>query len=205
MDIRETRKNVGRLIKLARKEKNLTQSQLNEKLGYEPSSIFLSKIERGIVSLPEHKIPDFAKCLDLSETEIYAILKPDEANAQIAHTVGSASKPEDLLLPKLSPDMRQWSKNHDLLNALVLNVHGDFLEPIAQNNQKIILKHHADLKVGDFIVIEFSANEKRYYSGKLIKDTSYQITITELSNKKKITSLRKKDITLKAKIIGVLF
>lgn len=59
-------------IKKIRKQLNLTQTELAEKLGYADKSM-IAKIEKGQIDLPQSKIFAFAKALETSPSELMGL------------------------------------------------------------------------------------------------------------------------------------
>lgn len=59
-------------IKKLRKELNLTQTELAEKMGYADKSM-IAKIEKGQIDLPQSKIFAFAKALGTSPSELMGL------------------------------------------------------------------------------------------------------------------------------------
>ena len=63
-------KNIAEVIRRTRAEAGLSQVELSARVGYDRNGQFVSNIERGICSVPERKIKDFAEELEINPNEI---------------------------------------------------------------------------------------------------------------------------------------
>lgn len=59
----------GQKIKTLRQQKRLTQEELAKKMGYTSRST-INKIEKGLIDVPQSKIEDFAKVLDVTPWDL---------------------------------------------------------------------------------------------------------------------------------------
>ena len=67
------RKIISKLINKKRKVKGLSQKELAFKLGFSTSQ-FISNIERGLADIPVNKAVQFAKILDIDESEFLGLI-----------------------------------------------------------------------------------------------------------------------------------
>jgi len=139
-----------------------------------------------------------------------------------------ASKINDLVHPPLVTN--PLPKNPHLLDSLVFKIQGDFLKGFAEDGQKIIISYSAPLKEGDHAIIEFHCYEGNYTEkvtkfqkanglfqkitiqsglqpipGIIDSINDKKIVLRGIKDKSSKLTILKKDITLKAKIMGVLF
>lgn len=222
------RKEIGKFIKQARKKRQLSQSQLNKLLGYAENSIFLSRIERGVASFPEKKIPQLAEALKITEQTLVKIFHPDMPG--ICYTLGEASSPVNLVSPTRIKKNIDLAENKSILDAIVFLVKSDFLEPIAKKNQRVLVSYSSPINPGDYIllvvfpesaekVIPFmkkigkdslisitTQTGENHIIGQLKSITKNEIVIQDIKNPSAILSLNPgKDVNFTARIAGVLF
>ncbi|OGW80026.1 MAG: hypothetical protein A3E74_06330 [Omnitrophica bacterium RIFCSPHIGHO2_12_FULL_44_12] len=218
------RKFLGRFIQLKRKAKNLSQSELNKLLGYEPTSKFISQIERGVVSFPEKKLPLFAAALAIPEAELHEILHKESPN--ICFVFGEANSLHDLVELKTLKDIQNFKVNNEILNSCSFVVKSNFLHEIAKVNEKVLIQYNAEYNLNDWIIVEvdhlndklkkqviqYLKKNRQYVSISSKQDFIFGRVIAikdafiELQRAKGKLRIEKKFLTgFKVKIIGVLF
>ncbi len=221
------KKEIGKFIKHKRKEKNLSQSQLNKLLGYEENSIFLSRIERGVASLPEKKIPFLSQALDIPEQVLLKMFHPDMPG--ICYTFGEATTPIQIASPSPIKKTQDLIENKEVLDAIVFHIKSDFLEPIVRKNQKALVAYSASININDYILLGVYCTSENYLGvesfrkkndffygitissgedyvvGQLVSKNKDKTTIAGLKDLNSRLIIEKKDIVSTARIIGVLF
>ena len=78
----------GNRIKNRRKELKITQTDLSKIIGYTDHSI-VSKVEKGLIDLPQSRITQFANALGVTET--YILGWEDLSSSEISYLVSKLS------------------------------------------------------------------------------------------------------------------
>lgn len=161
------------------KEKRLllgmTQTDLAKKLGYSDKSM-IAKIEKGQVDLPQSKILDFAKALDVSPGDLmgwedetqneltfvgnivsssnqkYIPFVPDVIAAGIPSTIEGIMQLDTIAVP-----FEFLGKHKNNKNLIAMKVSGESMNKIIPNGSYIIMRtdiEFSSLKDGDIVVFD---------------------------------------------------
>ena len=149
-------------IKTRRNELNMTQIDLAEKLGYADKSM-ISKIENGLVDLPQSKILAFAKVLKVTPGELMGLDGTERQSARKGIQIKvygrvAAGIPlemvEDVIdIEEISEDMARTG------NFFGLQIHGDSMEPRMKEGDVVIVRQQDDAETGDTIIATINGTD----------------------------------------------
>ena len=149
---------MGLRIKEMRKKHNLTQEELANKMGYTKSSI--SKIEKGLVDLPQSKLEQFAEILDTTPVYLLgfdknplpknAIPVPSQGRLPIVGRVsaGNGVLAEENIVGYELADMRYCNDGH-----FFLKVNGDSMEPLIMPDDLLLIRKQESVDSGNYAVV----------------------------------------------------
>lgn len=166
------RAELGKILKTKRREKGLSQSELNKLLGYVESSKFISQIERGVAPFPDKKLSLFAKHLDIPEVQFYNMVHPNAPMPQILFTMGTLSRLSDIVSLSNRPS-KNMKINQDLASCIVLTISGSVLKPLAHNAQKVILHYSKDIFKDSYVICAFQNTNRKY--SKLLESSGHKV------------------------------
>jgi len=223
----------AKMLKQKRKDADLSYRKLAEHLGNITHKT-LREYEQGLL-YPSFKVLErICKFFKLNLTSIYMTIQNERAPATREkyfikpniYFINPAKALSDLISPA---NLHPFRYNEYLIDSLVYQIEGNFMEPLTTNNQKIILSYSAPINLGDYLFCEINCTKGNYAVkvkafkkgtkqensitvksgpdhiwGKLIAVGNNQKTIENPTNNKRIT-VHQKDIDLEARIMGVLF
>lgn len=162
---------IGDRIKYRRKELNLTQEQLANKLGYKNKAT-IGKIETGVNDIVQSKVIDFAKALNT--TPAYLIGWVDDTNNSKLIDEHSAIKSlAGVRIPVLGEivaglplDAYQEILDYEEIPAALasqgeffaLKVKGDSMSPRIADGDVVICKQQSDIESGDIAVVTINGD-----------------------------------------------
>lgn len=162
---------IGDRIKYRRKELNLTQEQLANKLGYKNKAT-IGKIETGVNDIVQSKVIDFAKALNT--TPAYLMGWVDDTNNGKLIDEHSAIKCLDgVRIPVLGEivaglplDAYQEILDYEEIPAALasqgeffaLKVKGDSMSPRIADGDVVICKQQSDIESGDIAVVTINGD-----------------------------------------------
>lgn len=149
-------------IKARRNELNMTQIDLAEKLGYADKSM-ISKIEKGLVDLPQSKILAFAEVLKVTPGELMGLDGTEKPSAQKGVQIKvyghvAAGIPlemiEDIIdIEEISEDM---ARTGDFFG---LRIKGDSMAPDICDGDTVIIRQQDDAESGDIVIATINGDE----------------------------------------------
>lgn len=161
-------------IKARRNELNMTQIDLAEKLGYADKSM-ISKIEKGLVDLPQSKILAFAEVLKVTPGELMGLDGTENQSARKGVQINvygrvAAGIPlemiEDIIDTEEIPE--EMAKTGEFFG---LQIHGDSMEPRMKEGDVVIVRKQDDAESGDTVIATVNGTDatckrlKKYADG----------------------------------------
>lgn len=161
-------------IKTRRKELNMTQIDLAEKLGYADKSM-ISKIENGLVDLPQSKILAFAEILKITPGELMGL----DGTASHTKRKGVQIKVYGRVAAGIPLEMIEdiidtEEISEELARAgefFGLQIHGDSMEPKISEGDIVIVRKQDDAETGDTVIATVNGTDatckrlKKYRDG----------------------------------------
>lgn len=149
-------------IKTRRNELRMTQIDLAEKLGYADKSM-ISKIEKGLVDLPQSKILAFAEVLKVTPGELMGLDGTEKQAARKGVQIKvygrvAAGIPlemiEDVIdIEEISEDMAHTG------NFFGLRIKGDSMTPDICDGDTVIIRQQDDAESGDIVIATINGDE----------------------------------------------
>ena len=149
-------------IKARRNELSMTQIDLAEKLGYADKSM-ISKIEKGLVDLPQSKILAFAEVLKVTPGELMGLDGTEKQSTRKGVQIKvygrvSAGIPlemiEDVIdIEEISEDMARTG------NFFGLRIKGDSMTPDICDGDTVIIRQQDDAESGDIVIATINGDE----------------------------------------------
>lgn len=149
-------------IKARRNELRMTQIDLAEKLGYADKSM-ISKIEKGLVDLPQSKILAFAEVLKVTPGELMGLDGTEKQSAQKGVQIKvygrvAAGIPlemiEDVIdIEEISEEMARTG------NFFGLRIKGDSMTPDICDGDTVIIRQQDDAESGDIVIATINGDE----------------------------------------------
>ena len=149
-------------IKARRNELRMTQIDLAEKLGYADKSM-ISKIEKGLVDLPQSKILAFAEVLKVTPGELMGLDGTEKQAARKGVQIKvygrvAAGIPlemiEDVIdIEEISEDMAHTG------NFFGLRIKGDSMTPDICDGDTVIIRQQDDAESGDIVIATINGDE----------------------------------------------
>lgn len=147
-------------IKNRRRELNMTQDELAEKVGYNGKSM-ISRIERGEIDLPQSKIEAFAEALHTSTLELMS----EKGSNFITYpvVVGIKAGYDGEIIFEESGDSEQipteWIRGDSPSNFFVARVHGDSMYPMFIEGDRVLVHKTPSVDSGSVCAIRINENE----------------------------------------------
>ena len=149
-------------IKARRNELRMTQIDLAEKLGYADKSM-ISKIEKGLVDLPQSKILAFAEVLKVTPGELMGLDGTEKQSARKGVQIKvygrvAAGIPLEMIenvidIEEISEDMARTG------NFFGLRIKGDSMTPDICDGDTVIIRQQDDAESGDIVIATINGDE----------------------------------------------
>lgn len=162
---------IGDRIKYRRKELNLTQEQLANKLGYKNKAT-IGKIETGVNDIVQSKVIDFAKALNTTPAYLMGWVD-DTNNSKLIDEHSAIKSLAGVRIPVLGEivagipiDAYQEILDYEEIPAALasqgeffaLKVKGDSMSPRIADGDVVICKQQSDIESGDIAVVTINGD-----------------------------------------------